>query len=90
MNRNITERLTRLSVRLEELNQLLSSESVTANLDNYRKLTREHSEIVPIVELYRAYQLSERDIQTAREMHVDLEMRSFAEAEIQAGKEKLV
>ncbi|MDO8893639.1 peptide chain release factor 1 [Nitrosomonas sp.] len=90
MNRNITERLTRLSVRLEELNQLLSSESVTANLDNYRKLTREHSEIVPIVELYRAYQLSERDIQTAREMHADLEMRSFAEAEIQAGKEKLV
>lgn len=90
MNRNITERLTRLSVRLEELNQLLSSESVTANLDNYRKLTREHSEIVPIVELYRAYQLSERDMQTAREMHADLEMRSFAEAEIQAGKEKLV
>jgi len=90
MNRNITERLTRLSVRLEELNQLLSSESVTSNLDNYRKLTREHSEIVPIVELYRAYQLSERDIQTAREMHADLEMRSFAEAEIQAGKEKLV
>ncbi len=84
MNRNITDRLTRLSVRLEELNHLLSSESVTANLDNYRKLTREHSEIVPIVELYRAYQLSERDIQTAREMH------SFAEAEIQAGKEKLV
>jgi len=90
MNRNIADRLTRLSVRLEELNQLLSSESVTSNLDNYRKLTREHAEIVPIVELYRAYQLSERDIQTAREMHADLEMRSFAEAEIQAGKEKLV
>ncbi len=90
MNRNITERLTRLSVRLEELNHLLSSESVTANLDNYRKLTREHSEIVPIVELYRAYQLSECDIEAAREMHADLEMRSFAEAEIQAGKEKLV
>ena len=90
MNKNITDRLTRLSVRLEELNHLLSSESATADLDNYRKLTREHSEIVPIVELYRAYQQSERDIQTAREMHADLEMRSFAEAEIQAGKEQLV
>ncbi len=90
MNKNITERLTRLSVRLEELNQLLSSQSVTADLDNYRKLTREHSEIVPIVESYRAYQQCEQDIQTAREMHADLEMRSFAETEIQSGKEKLV
>lgn len=90
MNKNITDRLTRLSVRLEELNHLLSSESATADLDNYRKLTREHAEIVPIVELYRAYQQSERDIQTAREMHADLDMRAFAETEIQAGKEQLV
>lgn len=89
MNKNITDRLTRLSVRLDELNQLLSSESVTADLDNYRKLTREHSEIVPIVELYREYQQCERDIQTAREMHADLEMRAFAEAEMQTGKENL-
>ncbi|UJP05744.1 MAG: peptide chain release factor 1 [Nitrosomonas sp.] len=90
MNKNITERLTRLSVRLEELNYLLSSESATENLDSYRKLTREHAEIVPIVELYRAHQQCERDIQTAREMHVDLEMREFAETEIQTGKERLV
>lgn len=89
MNKNITDRLTRLSVRLDELNQLLSSESVTADLDNYRKLTREHAEIVPIVELYREYQQCERDIQTAREMHADLEMRAFAEAEMQTGKENL-
>lgn len=89
MNKNITDRLTRLSVRLEELNHLLSSESATANLDNYRKLTREHAEIVPIVELYRAFQQTERDMQTAKEMHADLEMRDFAEAEIQTSKENL-
>lgn len=89
MNKNIADRLTRLGVRLEELNHLLSSEFATENLDSYRKLTREHAEIVPIVELYRAYQQCERDIQTAREMHADLEMRDFAEAEIQAGKDKL-
>lgn len=49
MNKNIMDRLTRLSVRLDELNHLLSSESATADLDHYRKLTREHAEIVPIV-----------------------------------------
>ncbi len=90
MKGSITTRLTRLGVRLEELNQMLSSETVTADLDNFRKLTREHSEIVPIVELYRAYQQSEQDIQTAREMFADPDMREFAEAEVQEGKENLV
>lgn len=89
MNKNITDRLTRLSVRLEELNRLLSSESATADMDNYRKLTREHAEITPIVELYRAFQQTELDLQTAKEMYADLEMRDFAEVEIQAGKENL-
>ncbi|MDV6343524.1 peptide chain release factor 1 [Nitrosomonas sp. Is37] len=89
MNKSIADRLTRLSVRLEELNQLLSSEKITADLDKYRKLTRERAEIVPVVELYQAYQQTELDIQTAREMIADPQMRDFAETEIVAGKEKL-
>lgn len=89
MNKSIADRLTRLSVRLEELNQLLSSEKITADLDKYRKLTRERAEIVPVVELYQAHKQTELDIQTAREMIPDPHMRDFAEAEIVAGKEKL-
>ncbi len=89
MNKSIADRLTRLSVRLEELNQLLSSEKITADLDNYRKLTRERAEIVPVVELYQAHQQTELDIQTAREMGTDPQMRDFADAEMVAGKEKL-
>ena len=50
MNKSIAAKLTQLSVRLEELNRLLSSESITANLDNYRKLTRERAEIAPATE----------------------------------------
>jgi len=90
MNNSIAAKLTQLSVRLEELSRLLSSETITANLDNYRKLTRERAEITPVVELYHAYQQGERDIQTAQEMSADLEMREFADAEIREGKEKLV
>ncbi len=51
MNNSIAAKLTQLSVRLEELTRLLSSETITANLDNYRKLTRERAEITPVVEL---------------------------------------
>lgn len=89
MNEGITIKLMQLSSRLEELNGLLSSEGVTSDLNNYRKLTREHAEIVPVVELYRAYQLGECDIQAAQEMIADTEMREFAEEEIRSGKEKL-
>lgn len=89
MNKSIAAKLTQLSVRLEELNRMLSSESATANLDNYRRLTRERAEIAPVVELYEAYQQSERDIHTAQEMCADAEMREFADAEIRDAKEKI-
>lgn len=89
MNKNIADRLTRLSVRLVELDRLLSSERITADLDNYRKLTRERAEIVPVVELYHAHHQTQLDIQTAKEMSADPQMREFADAEIMAGKEKL-
>ncbi len=51
MKPSIAAKLGQLSGRLEELTRLLSSESATADLDNYRKLTREHAEIAPLVEL---------------------------------------
>jgi peptide chain release factor 1 len=90
MKNNLTVRLTQLSVRLSELDQLLSSQSITDDLDRYRKLTREHAEITPVVALYHAYQQNEQDIQAAQEMSADPEMREFAEAEIKTGRAKLV
>ncbi len=89
MNKGIIDQLTRLSVRLGELDKLLSNEKITADLDNYRKLARERAEIEPVTELYHAYQRVERDVITAREMSLDPEFRDFAEAEIEAGKQEL-
>lgn len=89
MKKSMATRLTQLSMRMEELNHLLSSETITADLDRYRKLTREHAEILPVVKLYDDYLQTDRDIQTAREMSADPEMRAFAETEIQDSREKL-
>ena len=85
MKPSIAAKLAQLTARLEELNHLLASEDVTADLDNYRKLSREHAEIAPVVELYSAYRAHEADIQTAQEMTADPEMRELAEAEIRQG-----
>jgi peptide chain release factor 1 len=90
MNKSIAAKLTQLSVRLEELNRLLSSESIMVNLDQYRKLARERAEIAPVVDLYNAYLQSEQDIHAAQEMAADADMREFADAEIRDAKERLV
>jgi peptide chain release factor 1 len=89
MKPTIAAKLAQLSARLEELNALLSSEDVTRNLDNYRKLTREHAEIAPVVELFHAYQKSEREVATALEMTNDPEMRELAEPEVLEGRRRL-
>jgi peptide chain release factor 1 len=90
MKPSIAAKLAQLSARLEELNGLLSAERVTADLDNYRKLTREHAEIAPVVELYSAYRAAEHDVKSAQSMMSDPEMKELAEAEIRDGKQKLV
>jgi peptide chain release factor 1 len=90
MKSSIAAKLTQLSARLEELNHLLSAETVTSDLDNYRRLTREHAEIAPVVELFKAYRLAEGDVQSAQSMVSDPEMKELAEAEIRGGKQRLV
>src|SRR3954465_2483326 len=90
MKPSIASKLAQLSARLEELNALLSSEDVTKNLENYRKLTREHAEISPAVELYKAYVKRAHDIAAAHEMANDPEMRELVEAEISEGKNRLL
>jgi peptide chain release factor 1 len=83
-------KLANLSERLDEVNRLLSSEDATSSMDNYRKLTREHAEITPIVEQYRTFVQTEADIAEAHKMLSDPDMKEFAQEEIDSGKEKLV
>jgi peptide chain release factor 1 len=53
MKQSISAKLMQLTQRLDEINALLASAEVTSDMDNYRKLTREHAEIEPVVGLYR-------------------------------------
>jgi len=89
MKPSMITKLANLSERLDEIDRLMSSEGITDNMDNYRKLTREHAEITPIVEQYRAFEQAEADIIEAQTMLNDPEMKAFAQEEIEAGKAKL-
>ncbi len=89
MKDSISKKLTSLSERLVELDRLLAEPEVVSNMDSYRKITREHSDITPVVALFAEYQKSEADIAAAQEMGKDPEMREFAEEEIKAGRARL-
>jgi peptide chain release factor 1 len=89
MKSSIASRLAQLSARLEELTALLSAETATRDLDNYRRLSREHAEIAPVVELFEAYRKGERELQAAQELTADPEMRELAEAEIRETGKRL-
>ena len=90
MKSTLLNKLAQLTERLDEIDRLLAVETVTSNMDNYRKLTREHAEISPVVALYRAYTQSEADIASATEMLEDAEMKALAEQEITEGKARLL
>jgi peptide chain release factor 1 len=82
-------KLDQLADRLEELNSLLMQEDITSDLDNYRKLTREHAELGPLVALYAAYTQSDNDAKAAQEMLSDPDMKEFAQEEIAAAKARM-
>ncbi|MBM3351182.1 MAG: peptide chain release factor 1 [Betaproteobacteria bacterium] len=89
MKPSMITKLANLSERLDEIDRLMSSEGITDDMDNYRKLTREHAEITPVVEQYRAFMQAEADVAEAHNMLGDLDMKAFAQEEIDAGRVKL-
>lgn len=86
MKPSMMTKLANLSERLDEIDRLMSSEGITDNMDNYRKLTQEHADITPIVAQYRLFAQSEADMKEAFAMLSDPEMKEFAQEEINSAK----
>jgi peptide chain release factor 1 len=89
MKPSMLAKLDQLTERLDELNVLLMQEEVTSNMDNYRKLTREHAELGPLVALYGSYRQADNDIKDAQGMLSDPDMKEFAQEEIAAAKSRM-
>jgi len=90
MKPSMQKKLAALSDRIQELHTLLSSETITNDMDQYRKITKEHSDITPIVDEYHAYKKNEANLNEAQSMLSDPEMKEFAQEEIEQCKLKLV
>ena len=82
-------KLDQLANRLVELDELLMSEGATANMDSYRKMSRERAELAPLVDVYRQYQGALEDTAAAQELLSDPDMKEFAQEEIEAAKGRM-
>lgn len=89
MKESIEKKLATLAERFIELDHLLADPDVVKNMDNYRSLSRERSELDPVVALYHQHQGVQEDMKTAQDMANDPEMKEFAQEEIKAGKARL-
>ena len=89
MKQSIRDKRENLVARLDELDRMLASGEATRDMDQYRKLSREHAEIGPVVALYARWRQCNDDLAAAQEMLADPEMKELAEAEVRSAKERL-
>jgi peptide chain release factor 1 len=89
MKTSLLSKLDELAERLEEVGTLMNQESATADMNQYRKLTREHAELEPVVGLYAQWRDAQTDIKTAQEMMQDPSMKAFAQEEIEAAQQRI-
>ena len=82
------ENLNDVEKRYEELTKLISDPDVISNQNTWRKYMKEHSDLEPIVMKYREYKKVESDLETAKEMMNDKDLKDLAEEEMLKSKEK--
>jgi peptide chain release factor 1 len=78
----LRQQLERYPVRLNELDFFLQQPEVVQDMERFRALTREHSEVSEIAGHYRHYKQRENDLAQAREMAGDPELAEMVAEEI--------
>lgn len=84
---SIRNKLDDLSERLQELDGLLSAPEIITDQNKFRALSIEYSEIKPIVACFENYNQVIEDIDAAKEMLSDPEMKELAEEELKTAEE---
>ena len=82
-------RLEQLSQRLVEVDAMLADPETAADMDRFRKMSRERAELEPVVTVFDQFMATEGDIQAAREMLADPDMKEMAQEELVLAEKKL-
>ncbi|MDD2582231.1 MAG: peptide chain release factor 1 [Desulfuromonadaceae bacterium] len=78
------DKIEELERRYQELEAMLSDPAVISNQPEFRKLSREHSDLSELVAAYRRYRKVLGDISDNRELLADPDMKEMAEDELKS------
>jgi peptide chain release factor 1 len=89
MNKSVYEKLDKLEKRLFEVSDLLLQPEVTNNIEEYKKLNKEYSDLSPVVAAFKSFVAANNDLDTALLLLSDPDMKDFAQLELDSAKEKI-
>jgi len=89
MKASMRARLEHISRRLVEIDALLAEPEAAADMTQFRKLSRERAEIEPVVRAFEVFEAAESDLQGAKEMLDDPDMKAMALEEIEDCKVRI-
>ncbi len=89
MKESMKQKLENLVTKYNHLNNQLSSEDITKDLNLFKKISKEHSDLTPLIENYLEYKHILKNIDEAKELLSDPEMKEMAQIEITEGEERL-
>jgi peptide chain release factor 1 len=79
-------KLESFAARLGELDRLLAAPEAARNMDQFRRLSREHSDLTALAGLYERLRRVERDAEEAKALSADASMKSYAEEEFKRAR----
>jgi len=83
------QKLEDVEKRYEELNSKISDPEVISDQQTWQKLMKEHAGLVDIVAKFREYKKAKQDLEQAKEMLNDKDLKELAEIEMLELKDKL-
>ncbi len=83
------EKLELVEKRYDELTTQISDPEIISNTNEWRKLVKEHSSMEDVVLKYREYKQVLNNMNEAKEMMEDPEMKELAEEEYYSSKDKI-
>ncbi len=85
------EKLEDVMLRYEDIARELSSGTASENMDRFKKLMKEQSDLTPLVETYKEYRKAGKDMQDALDLmdgETDAEMKEMAREEFASAKQR--
>lgn len=92
MKESIQMKLASLAERHEEIGLLLAQPDIISNQNKFRDLSKEYSDLQPLVETFNAYQetISQQTSLQSLLVDVDQEMREMAKEELEVIEDRIV